>query len=92
MSVEHLSRVRRDVAAAVRAIGRAPTFALATVAILGLGVGTSAISADGSGTMSALSVYDMKPAARKVMPSAVRTAGMIRVRIRSAKKRMGRAW
>lgn len=41
MSVEYLSRVRRDVAVAVRAIGRAPTFALATVAILGLGVGTS---------------------------------------------------
>ena len=41
MPVEHLSRVRRDVAVAIRAIGRAPTFALATVAILGLGVGTS---------------------------------------------------
>jgi hypothetical protein len=34
----------------------------------------------------------MRPAARKVIPSAVRTAGMIRVRIRSARKRMGRAW
>ena len=58
----------------------------------GLAVGTSPISADGSGTTWALSVYDMRPAARKVIPSAVRTAGMIRVRDRSARKRMGRAW
>ena len=36
-----MSRSSQDLAVAIRSIGRAPTFALATVAILGLGVGTS---------------------------------------------------
>ena len=41
MFAEHPSKIRRDAAIAIRAIGRAPAFALATVAILGLGVGMS---------------------------------------------------
>jgi putative ABC transport system permease protein len=39
--VERPSIVRRDAAVAVRAIRRAPTFAFATIAILGLGIGMS---------------------------------------------------
>ena len=40
--IARLDRLRRDVLVAARAIRRSPTFAVATIAILGLGVGASA--------------------------------------------------
>ena len=39
--IEYAAKVRRDIAVAVRAIRRAPTFAFATIVILGLGIGMS---------------------------------------------------
>ena len=66
--------------------------------ISGLGVAETAASglavAAGvvTGSAAAVVVRDSTPAARKVTPSAVRSAGAIRVRIRSARWRMGPAW
>ena len=61
----------------------------------GLGVGGTTASAVGPGvwTGSAVTgfVYDKSPRPRKATPSAVRMAGTIRVRIRSAKEPMGSA-
>ena len=63
--------------------------------ISGRGVSSTVASgpAVGVATGSAVTgvVNDRSPAARKVIPSAVRMAGMIRVRIQVARERIGRA-
>ena len=63
---------------------------------LGVALTTARGVADGAGVVSGSAatvvVSDRTPAARKVTPSAVRSAGTIRVRIRSARGPMGAAW
>ena len=62
----------------------------------GLGVATTAGSALGDevwfGSAATGLLNERIPAARKATPAAVRRAGMIRVRIRSARNAIGPAW
>ena len=65
---------------------------------LGVALTTARGVADGAGSgvvngsAATVVVSDRTPAARKVTPSAVRSAGTIRVRMRSARGPMGAAW
>ena len=63
---------------------------------LGVALTTARGVADGAGVVNGSAatvvVSDRTPAARKVTPSAVRSAGTIRVRMRSARGPMGAAW
>jgi hypothetical protein len=55
-------------------------------------IATSLGDGDEAGTAPTGDVNDRTPAARKVTPSAVTMAGMIRVRMRFAGEDMGPAW
>jgi hypothetical protein len=61
---------------------------VAETATRGLAVGAGVVT----GSAAAVVVSESTPAARKVTPRAVSSAGAIRVRIRSARWRMGPAW